>query len=30
MTRVFEYNSEKNASEVLYNFEVEDSLLPYS
>ena len=30
MTQVFEYNSEKNAFEVIYNFEMHDSLPPCS
>jgi len=30
MTQVFEYNSEKIAVEVLYNFEMQDSLSPCS
>ena len=30
MVQVFEYNSEKNAFQVLYNFEMQDSLPPCS
>jgi len=28
MTQAYEYNSEKNAMDVLYNFEMQDSLPP--